>query len=80
VRTASWAEPRAQVRASNAEARSLMGLTIGHRKAREVASRSDLEAELDDHLQDFSWGADLHAGLVPVLRMENREVAATKVQ
>jgi hypothetical protein len=33
VRTASWAKPRAQVRASSREVRCLMGLTIGHRKA-----------------------------------------------
>ena len=55
-----------------------MGLTIGHRKAGEVASRSGLEAELDDYLQDFGRCADLHAWLMAVLWMEDRKVAVAK--
>jgi hypothetical protein len=57
-----------------------MGLSLGHRQAGEVASRSGLEAELDDHLEDLGGGADLDAGLMAVLRMEDREIATTEGQ
>ena len=57
-----------------------MGLTIGHRQAGEVASGSDLQPELDDHLQDLGRGAELDARLMAVLRMEDREVATTERQ